>query len=590
MRYVKPPKPDPDDSPLLDHVKWQYATKRMSRSEFMRYATLLGMSVGAAGAFIAGCGGDADEAVGPPAAPPEAAPTPAETEPAAPAEGTPVRGGTYRIASSLIEVDHPARLSWVQTSNVLRQVNEYLTITDKENVTHPYLLEKWEVSDDAKTWTLILRQGIMFSNGQELDSDDVLFNFQQWFSEKIGSSVLGLLGPFLDLNGVEKVDKYTVRLNLKQPTIAIPEFLYHYPAQILHKSYTIPDIKAGESLVDHTIGTGPFILKELVFGERARVERNPNYWQQAPDGQPLPYFDEIVWTDLGTESAPQVTAVLEGQVDSMFGPGPDELQQFQDNPDLEVARTQTMQSAVMRMRTDKEPFTDKDVRNAFKLVVDRQEMANLAYFGAVDLGHDAHFAPANADYVEKPIPPQDIERAKQLLAGSQAWQQWGNKPITLTVKNDTFFEPVMAETFQRQAKQAGINIEIDVRPASEYWPKWNHYHFGYTQWTHRPLNTMLQLLAYTKEAVPPNEQSGNWNETRWVNDEFLRLLSQANATPDLEERLPLVSQMEDIQAEDGGIGLQMFFNVFAVNNKKVKGVPAHPTDYLQINEAWIGEA
>lgn len=575
MPYLEPPKPDPKGNPLVEHVKDQYITGDMSRREFMRYATLLGMSVSAASTFLAACGGG-EEAAGPKTT----ATSKVDLSQAK-------RGGTYRIGSSLIEVDHPARLSWVQTSNVLRQVNEYLTITDPENVTHPYLLEKWEPNADATVWTLTLRQGIMFTNGQELDSDDVIFNFQQWFSEEVGSSVLGLLGPFLDLNGVEKVDKYTVKLNLKTPTIAIPEFLYHYPAQILHKSYEVPDIKKGESLVGATVGTGPFVLKELAFGEKARVERNPGYWRKAPDGQPLPFLDTITWSDLGTESAPYVNALESGQVDSIYGPGPEEFQQLKGSSELKIDRTRTMQSAIIRMRTDMEPFTDKDVRNAFKILVDREEMANAAYFGAVDLAHDAHFAPANPDYVEKPIPPQDIEKAKQLLADSPTWQKWGGKTIKMTIKNDTFFEPVMAETYQRYAKEAGIKIELDVRPASEYWPKWNHYHFGITQWTHRPLNTMLNLLAYTKEALPPNEQSGNWNETRWVNEEFLSLLAQANATPDLQERLPLISKMEDIQADDGGTPIPMFFNVFAVNHNRVKNVPAHPTDYLQVSEAWI---
>lgn len=578
MSRLEPPRPDPKDSPLLDHVKDQYVTGKISRRDFVRYSTLLGMSVGAAGMFLAACAGDEEAAVD----------TGGQQTTTGPS-GTPKRGGRYRIAMSILEVDHPHRLSWVQGSNVLRQVNEYLTFTDKEGVTTPYLLESWEPNETADVWTLNLRQGVMFTNGQEFDADDVLFNFESWFSEDVGSSMLGLLAPYLKLDGVEKVDQYTVRLNLETPQIAIPEHLYHYPAQILHKSFKAPDVEGGESIVASTVGTGPYLLKEYTVGSRARVVRNPEYWREAPDGEPFPYIDEIVWTDLGTEKAAAFSALQSGQVDSVYQPGPEGASALQDIPGIQITQISTAQTPLVRMRVDTEPFTDKNVRNAFKILQNREELGNTAYFGAVDLGHDAHFAPANRDYVEKPIPPQDVEKAKQLLADSPAWQAWGGKPIKMIAKNDTRFEQVIAEVFQRNAAPAGVKIELDIRPATEYWPRWNHYDFSVTEWTHRPLNTMVQSLAYSKEALPPDEKSGNWNESRWVNEEFLSLLAQADATPDLEERLDLISQMEDIQADDGGIMVSFFRNQFQIDAPKVKNNLGHPTDYLQVTESWIEE-
>src|SRR5205807_1248204 len=149
---------------------------------------------------------------------------------------------------------------------------------------------------------------------------------------------------------------------------------------------------------------------------------------------------------------------------------------------------------------------------------------NTAYFGLGSTNFDAHWGPSNPDYVAKPIPAQDIAKAKELLAASQAWQSWGNKPIKLTAKNDTREEPVMAELFKRSAAQAGVNIKLDIRPASQYWPQWNNYFFGITGWGPRPLGTMVNALAYTKAALPTKDAPGNWNETRWTNTEFEKLL------------------------------------------------------------------
>ena len=148
---------------------------RVSRREFLRLATLLG--TGAAAAYVlAACG----------------APTPAAT--AGPGGGTPKRGGTIRVGTQVQAIDHPARYSLIGfDANITRAVNEYLTETDKDNITHPYLLESWAASDDLKTWTLKLRQGIKwYQNGaetEELVADHVLFNFQQWLNPDIGSSI-----------------------------------------------------------------------------------------------------------------------------------------------------------------------------------------------------------------------------------------------------------------------------------------------------------------------------------------------------------------------------------------------------------------
>ncbi|MDQ3669456.1 MAG: ABC transporter substrate-binding protein, partial [Actinomycetota bacterium] len=184
MTYLEPPRPDPRGNPMLEHVKDQYVTGKMDRRQFVRFASLLGMSATAAGTFLAACGGE-DEA-------PEGGGA-KKTDTGKADLANAKRGGTYRIGSEIIEVDHPHRLSWVASSNVLRQANEYLTITDAENVTHPYLLEKWEVNDTANEWTLFLRQGIKWTDGKDLTIDDVMWNFQSWFDPKVGSSTLGLL-------------------------------------------------------------------------------------------------------------------------------------------------------------------------------------------------------------------------------------------------------------------------------------------------------------------------------------------------------------------------------------------------------------
>src|SRR5690606_32597641 len=116
--------------------------------------------------------------------------TPAEAAEAVETSG-PRRGGRITKSMQLQLLDHPARLSWVEGANVVRQIGEYLTETGSDNVTRPYLLDRWEASDDVKTWDLYLKQGVTFNNGDTLTADDVMFTFGEWLNPDVGSSMLG---------------------------------------------------------------------------------------------------------------------------------------------------------------------------------------------------------------------------------------------------------------------------------------------------------------------------------------------------------------------------------------------------------------
>jgi peptide/nickel transport system substrate-binding protein len=167
--------------PAIYDLKVDMDKGKITRRDFLRYSTLLGMSAFAA-SQMAGLG-LAKKAFG----------------------ATPKRGGVLKVAGQVQKITHPAQFSWVAPSNVGRQVAEYLTFTDGKNITHPYLLKNWVVSDDLKTWTLNLRQGVKWNNGDTFTSDDVIFTFNQWMNKDVGSSILGLMGEYLAPSGIEKV-------------------------------------------------------------------------------------------------------------------------------------------------------------------------------------------------------------------------------------------------------------------------------------------------------------------------------------------------------------------------------------------------
>lgn len=520
---------------------------KLTRREFVRYAALLGMSAAAA-SQMAGL-------------------TWLRRASAAGIQ----RGGTLRVSAAVQKVTHPAQFSWINPSNQLRQVAEYLTYTDKDNITHPYLLKNWVASEDLKTWILNLIQGIKFNNGDEFTADDAVFTFNQWLNKDVGSSLLGMMGAYLDPTGIEKVNKYQVKLHLKQAELAVPEHLFHYPAMVLnHRTFEGDFIKAPH-------GTGPYTLELYREGERCVVRRRKDYWQKG-----LPYMDGMEFIDMGTEMSPQIAAIQAAEIDMIDLSditGVTAYQALKNDPRVTIIPITTNQTRVLRMRVDMKPWSDNKVRMALKLCQHREKILSLAYFGEGHQGQDFHVSPKHPEYCEKPIPKYDPQKARELL--KQAGYPNG-LDVNLVIGSGWTDIVRYAEILKQDAAPAGFRINIQPIPNSQYWEKWTEVDLGVTPWAHRPLGTMVLNVAYTAGAT--------WNETRWSDKEFSELLKQANGTLDLEKRRKIFCRLEDIQWERGSIGIPYWVNYFFVTAKKVKGVKGHPSGYMLFNKVWLGKS
>lgn len=531
------------------HTDWQHG--RLSRREFLRQATLLGLSVTAA-KLLTGCQESTE-------------PTTNTTGPTAIK-----RGGILRVGTIVQEmIDHPARLTWLELANPLRHVAEYLTETGVDNLTRPLLLKKWEASEDVKTWTLHVRPGVKFNNGADLTATDVIFNFQQWLDPATESSMRHLLS-YLSPNDIERVDDYTVRLHLITPQIGLPEHLFHFPGLIL------PHTFEGD-FARQPIGTGPFLLAEHITEERLILWRREGYWKMGHDGQALPYLDELHYLHL--ERSQRVAALQGGEVDTVFFPNAEDWHTLQNVPQVKTYAVTTAQTLVLRMRVDKPPWDDVQVRQAMRLCQDRAKILQAAYFGEGELGIDAHVAPVHPAYCEKPIPDYQPERAKELLA--EAGYPDG-LTVTMTIKNDQG-ELEMARALQTLAAPAGFDIQINIVEAARYWEFWTDMPLGITLWVHRPLDTMVLALGYTADE---SGQPVAWNETRWVDEEFVTLLKQAEQTLNIDLRREIMCQLEEIMQTRGPIGISHWRKVWTICHESFKNVRAHPSGYDLFYDVW----
>ncbi|MCH9019735.1 MAG: ABC transporter substrate-binding protein [Proteobacteria bacterium] len=549
-------------------LKQDFAEGKVDRREFLRTATLLGMSAGAAYAFAGRVAG--------------------ETFVAKAHAATPKMGGNLRVSMNVKESADPATYSWSEPGNLGRHMTEPLVQIDKDRIPRPHLAESWEASDDLKTWTFRLRKGVKWSNGDDFGADDVVFNMRRWLDPATGSSNQARfismteqvdtgkkdkdgnpkMSTVASEGAVEKIDDHTVRFHLNVPNISVPESLADYPALIVHRRFS----EEGGDLTKNPVGTGAFTLKEFAVGEKAVLVKRTDvpYW-----GGDV-YLDRITYVDHGDDPAPAIAALASDQVDAWMRPSVEQLSTLAKLPNIEVYEVEAAQTGVARMHVNEKPFDNKKLRQAFQACVDAKRVLEVAYQNRGTPGADHHVSPLHPAYAELPAQKQDYGLAKKLLA--EAGYPDGIR-LTIDCVATPTWEQNTCKALSEMVKPGGIDLAINIMPGGTYWDRWMSTPFGFTSWTHRAHATQVLNLGY--------RTGGRWNETGYANPEFDKLLNEAGATLDADERRKVMAKLEAILQDDAIISQDFWRLVYTAANKRVHGIYAQVALEHHYNKVWI---
>jgi peptide/nickel transport system substrate-binding protein len=347
------------------------------------------------------------------------------------------------------------------------------------------------------------------------------------------------------------MDKYTVRLPLLSADSTIPQTLASYTFGIVPVGY-----KTYSGDVSTQVGTGPYKLKSFDPGQQSVSERNPNYWRSGE-----PYFDQVTIIDFADATA-QVNALLGGQIDAMT-----------DLPASQVQVVKSHQMAALISKTggwlplcmaiDMPPFNDNRVRQAMRLLVDREAMVEQILSGYGFVGNDL-YSPFDEGY-NKDLPQreQDIDQAKSLLKA--AGKEGLNVDLHTTAGAAGMVS--LASVFASQAKQAGVTINVKNDP-NYYGDAYLKLAFSVDFWGTR---------GYLNQVQQGSLPTSPYNETHWPpksgpGSNFGSLYKQALAATDDSKRVEIEHEMQKLEYDNGGYIIPFFGDLIDGYSTKVQGL------------------
>jgi peptide/nickel transport system substrate-binding protein len=465
----------------------------------------------------------------------------------------------------------PAVVTDGESFIVTEQIYEPLVNYGKDNTDIVEgLAKKWDISEDGLTYTFELNEGITFHDGEKLNAEAVVKNFERWAKSKDEEKFYYYKSMFGGFEGDEghviesvKADgDYKVVFKLKRPQAP-------FLKNIAMSPFAIASPKAFDSLSKKPVGTGPFVFKSWKPNDTIVLEKNTDYWMKD-----LPKLDGVTFKVIKDNSS-RLNALTKGEIDLMDGLNPSDMKSVSDNDKLQLFERPSMNVGYLAFNVEKAPFDKKEVRQAISHLIDKQAIIDNFFEGTAEPAKNP-MPPSIAGYNES-IQDREFseEKAKELLAKAG---------LADGFKMDLWAMPVarpympngqkVAEAIQANLAKVGIEANIVTFEWGTYLEKTRNgeapvFMLGWTGDNGDADNFLYTLLD--------KDNIGSNNYSRYANDEVHNLLIEAQSNPNEEERAELYKQAQEIIHEDAPWVPLVHSKPQLAGASKIKGFVPHPT-------------
>jgi peptide/nickel transport system substrate-binding protein len=469
--------------------------------------------------------------------------------------GTILAAGSVAAAPLQVAIDSsPAGLDphliTAFNSVVIVQNNIYegLTAIAQDLSVVPALAESWTISEDGKTYTFKLAQGVTFHDGTSFDAEDVAASIRRVQSADIASPLASRVTP---ITKITVIDPQTIEFGMDAPF-----------APILTSLSTVAIVPAEaetnkDALQQTPVGTGPFKFAEWQPNGFIRLEKNADYRVANK-----PSLDGVTFNFV-PESATRQVGVTSGQYHLLPGIDPATALQLQGQPNVTVEETRDLSYTLIGLNTEREPFDDPRVREAVNYAINRDEVIAGALFGAgVPAGP---LSPALVNWAldtsEFACYTHDVEKAKALLAEAGV-----TTPVTLQMivlpRQDV---RDIAQVVQQQLAAVGINVELSNQEIGQFVQDWR--------------NSNFDLFASANGGSPdPDEYfyrtfrtGGSTNVFKYSDAEIDGWLDQGRSETDQAARKTTYDEVQRKLACEGPAAHIAYGNYFTAVNAAVQG-------------------
>jgi peptide/nickel transport system substrate-binding protein len=545
-----------DDERRADELAGRFLRGELSRREFFRRAGAYSAAVlGAStlGSVLAACSSSTSTS------------STGTGSSSAAATGAPTAGGTLQAAlTGEPDTLDPATSTIYTGAQVYDNIFNKLIDIDAAGKFYGQLATKWDAPDD-KTWTFDLVDNATFHNGEKFTADDVKYTFDRILNPKTASSYAPLYDAVAD---VEVASPTQVIFHLKTP---FGPFLSN-----LANNGEIVNQKAVESAdpARNPVGTGPFSFVEWVQGDHISLKKNPTYFLQGK-----PYLDGVEFKFLLVDQS-RVDALRSGDLNWADAVPLQQLQTLSADPSFNYVTSPTAGIPdFLALNTKQAPFDNKAVRQAVYYGVDRDQIRQIAYFGAGETGIEE--VPTGSTWYDgAPIVTRDVEKAKGLL------QQAGvQTPLQVEYLGLPQYPELLktGEVVQQQLKEIGIDMSIKQVDVSVWF---NAFVKGNYQIT----------SAYQERTIDPDNfyalvihSGGDINTTGYSNPQVDQLIDQARTETDTQKRFDLYKQIRQIVFDDSPIVFAHYETINYLMQKDVVGSTVNPTLELRFQDVGFSK-